>query len=323
MGQFLREEEDGFMKEKSEDTRQAAPPPLVAEIKPGKYSDGHPLDSVQYLESKIILKGERFTAVQSFLDFSKLVRRTAEQTEVGYSTREFEGSRPQIREVLFMDTGDFQLYNNAFILRRRLRYEDGFPVGDPEIVFKFRHPEPQTAAEMDVRPNIAGKYEIKFKAEALPLKEAIGGIRTLYSHNVQFGLSQSHEGDRASMEALVHVFPALQRLKTAAGERVELVNNTAVEEVLLDIGTLDFGKGIGAKASVSVWRTRGDMKQLVGEFSFQCKFKRADEVHAKTMKRVEQFFVSLQLAARDWVELGTTKTAAVYRLRGNPPQAHE
>ena len=25
--------------------------------------------------------------------------------------------------------------------RRRIRYEDGFPAGDPEIVFKFRHPE--------------------------------------------------------------------------------------------------------------------------------------------------------------------------------------
>jgi hypothetical protein len=29
---------------------------------------------------------------------------------------------------------------------------DGFAVGDPEIVFKFPHPDLQTAAEMDVRP---------------------------------------------------------------------------------------------------------------------------------------------------------------------------
>jgi len=49
--------------------------------------------------------------------------------------------RPEIREVLFLDTADFGLYNNAFILRRRIRYEDGFPSGDPEIVFKFRHPD--------------------------------------------------------------------------------------------------------------------------------------------------------------------------------------
>jgi hypothetical protein len=310
------------MNEESREPKQQAQPEMVADIKPGQYSDGHPLDAVQYLEAKIILKGDRFTSVQSFHDFGKFVRHTAERSEVGYSTRQFEGTRPQIREVLFLDTKDFRLYNNAFILRRRLRYEDGFPVGDPEIVFKFRHPDPQKAAEMDVRPNIAGKYEIKFKSEVLPLKEAIGGIRTLYSHNVQFAMKLEHEGDTA-MSTLIHVFPALHALKASPGERVELVNHTAVEEVLLDIGMLDFGKGIDAKSNVAVWRTRGDMKQLVGEFAFQCKFKRKDEFHAKAMKRAEQFFVSLQDAARDWVELGTTKTAAVYRLKGNPPQAHE
>jgi hypothetical protein len=310
------------MNEESREPKAHAQPEMVADIKPGQYSDGHPLDEVQYLEAKVILKGERFTSVQSFNDFGKLVRHTADRSDVGYSTKQFEGTRPQIREVLFLDTKDFRLYNNAFILRRRLLYEDGFPVGDPEIVFKFRHPDPQKAAETDVRPNIAGKYEIKFKSEVLPLKEAIGGIRTLYSHNVQFGMRLEHDGDTA-MSTLVHVLPVLHALDTSPGERVELVNHTAVEEVLLDIGMLDFGKGIAAKSNVAVWRTRGDMKQLVGEFAFQCKFKRKDEFHAKAMKRAEQFFISLQDAARDWVELGTTKTAAVYRLKGNPPQAHE
>ena len=311
------------MKEKPAEPKEETQPKIVADIKQGQYSDGHPLDTIEYLEAKIILKGDRFTSVQSFHDFAKLVRHVADQTEVGYSAKEFEGMRPQIREVLFLDTADFRLYNNAFILRRRLLYEDGFPVGDPEIVFKFRHPDIQMTAEMDVRPNIAGKYEIKFKVEALPLKEEIGGIRMLYSHNAQFPLSQAHDGDRNAMSTLVHVFPALHALKTSAGERVELVNHTAVEEVLLDIARLDFGKGTQAKSNVAVWRTRGDMKQLVGEFAFQCKFKRRDEFHAQAKKRAEQFFISLQHLAKDWVDLGKTKTAAVYRLKGNPPQAHE
>src|SRR5581483_11164888 len=37
-----------------------------------RYSDGHPLDHVQYVESKIILKGDRFTSVESFDDFARL-----------------------------------------------------------------------------------------------------------------------------------------------------------------------------------------------------------------------------------------------------------
>ena len=52
-------------------------------------------------------------------------------------------------------------------------------------------------------------------------------------------------------------------------------------------------------------------------------FRRRDELQAVAMKRCEQFFCSLQLAARAWVSLSMTKTGAVYRLKGNPPQAHE
>ena len=122
-----------------------------------------------------------------------------------------------IREIVFMDTPDFRLYNNAFILRRRIAYVDGFPVGDPEIVFKFRHPDEMTAASVDVRPNVAGKYQIKFKAEALPLKDEIGGFRILYSQSCQFGLSQMHAGDRFGMWTLATVFPALAVLKNRGG----------------------------------------------------------------------------------------------------------
>jgi len=38
------------------------------------------------------------------------------------------------------------------ILRRRILYADGFPIGDPEVVFKFRDPDLQRAAKADLRP---------------------------------------------------------------------------------------------------------------------------------------------------------------------------
>ena len=228
---------------------------------------------------------------------------------------------PELREVLFLDTGEFSLYNQAFILRRRIRYEQGFLAGDPEIVFKFRHPDMQTAAELDVRPKIAGQYRIKFKSEALPLKDQIGGYRLLFSHNVEVGLSQLPEGDRSSMATIASTFPCLAGLKTSSSDRVELVNQTIVEEVLQDLGVLDFGKGITAKANVALWRERGMYRPLCGEFAFQAKFKRRDDLHEKAMERMRGFFIALQETGRDWLSLGTTKTGMVYRLRGNPPQA--
>ena len=130
------------------------------ELRPGTYSDGHPLDEVQYLECKLILKPDRFTAAKVFFEYGQLVAQTAKKFGIEFINKNIV-LKPQIREVLFLDTSDFRLYNHAFILRRRIRYQDGFPTGDPEIVFKFRHPDLQTAADLDVRPNIAGNYRIK------------------------------------------------------------------------------------------------------------------------------------------------------------------
>ncbi|MGC1298855.1 MAG: hypothetical protein WA869_27845 [Alloacidobacterium sp.] len=286
------------------------------------YADGTPLDRVQYLEAKLILKPDNFTSVQAFRDFGKLVERTAKKVGVGFIEDREASLRPQIREIVFGDTPDFRLYNNAFILRRRVSYVDGFPVGDPEVVFKFRHPDEKQATAMDVRPKIAGKYRIKFKAEALPMKDQVGGYRILYSHNCQFGVSQVHEADR-SMATLVKVFPALAALKKSDEEKISLVNEGIVEEVLLPLGQLDFGKGIVAKCDIGLWRTRGEHKSLVGEFAFQAKFDRREDVAERQKKLVAQFYVTLQRDVESWLALGVTKTGMVYRLKGNEPQSHE
>ncbi len=287
------------------------------------YADGHPYDEIHYLEAKIILDGRRFTSVQSFFDFAKIVSKVAKRLDVGFEPHSARSVRPQIREVLFLDTQDFTLYNNAFILRRRITYEDGFPVGDPEMVFKFRHPDLETAAALDVRPQIEGNYRIKFKEEILPLKDRIGGIRSLYSHNVEFPFRPRGTGDPTAAATLVRVFPALAPILSASRKHVQLVNRTAVEEVLQQLGMLDFGKGMLAACNVSVWRSRGDQQQLVGEFGYQVRFTRKEDLSAKAAQRSEAFFLALQDEAKDWLSLGTTKTGAVYRLKGNPPQSHE
>jgi hypothetical protein len=109
-----------------------------------------------------------------FREFGKLVQKAAKNVGVGFISDPKASHWPEVREINFIDTPDFRLYNSAFILRRRIRYDHGFPVGDPEIVFKFRYPDAQTATAVNVRPRIAGKYRIKFKTEALPLKWQVG-----------------------------------------------------------------------------------------------------------------------------------------------------
>jgi hypothetical protein len=184
---------------------------------------------------------------------------------------------------------------------------------------------------MDVRPNISGKYKLKFKLEVMPLKEHIGGMRRLLSHNVEFGLSQAPEAERLAMASLGHMtlpelqnlFPALKGISCDGPEDVALVNQCIVEELLQDICILDFGHHTAATANLGLWRSRGDHHPFVGEFAFQLRFEGPDDISHKSLKTCERLFLELQQTAADWLALTTTKTGAVYRLKGNPPQAHE
>jgi hypothetical protein len=312
------------------DAAESALPGWMNERHAGHYEDGAPFDEVGYLQCKLILKPDRFTSKQVFKDFAHLVRRAAEPLGIGYRPT-YGKERPQVREVLFLDTGRFHLYNNAFIVRRRIAYEDGFPIGDPEIVFKFRHPDPRHAAATDVRPRIAGKYKIKFKVEVLPVSDSVGSLRRLMSHNVEFALSQAPEAKRMVMASLGHmslgdlsdIFPRLGGIDCEDADEIALVNQTIVEELLENICELDFGHGASATANLSLWRSRGDHRPFVGEFAFQFRMRNGAKLAPKALLTCEHFFVLLQHVAEDWLALTTTKTGAVYRLKGNPPQSHE
>jgi hypothetical protein len=295
----------------------------VPHVKPGKYPDGLPFREVEYLQCKLILRPNMFTSRRSLFKFAKVLRAPADQYGAKFSTEDFEDAPLKIREVLFLDTKDFRLYKNAFILRRRIPYTEGFPSGEPEMVFKFRHPDIQMAAETDVRPHILGDYRVKFKCEALPLKDQLGGIRMLYSHNVQFPRSHVGAGTVENFTALTKFLPALERLKQSSREKVGLVNHVIIEEVLQDIGMLDFGSGLKAKTNVAMWRTRGEHRPLIGEFAFQIRFRDRKALVLDAMQRAERFFLALQYAAKDWVTLNATKTGVVYRLLGHAPTAHE
>jgi hypothetical protein len=321
---MAKKDKDLKKKKKNKEQKKTKTPVVAAKKEStGAYDDGSQFDQVKYLEAKLILKPDRFTSVQSFRDFGALVAATAKKTGVGFIADPDSGRRPEIREIIFGDTPDFRLYNNAFILRRRVSYVDGFPVGDPEIVFKFRHSDEQKATAVDVRPKISGKYRIKFKAEALPLKDEVGGYRILYSHNCVFGLSQVHDSNKTSMGTLGKIFPALAAFQRSEDEKIGLVNGGIVEEVLLPLGQLDFGKGNVAKCDVALWRTRGEHMPLVGEFAFQVEFPSREAVAQKSKDLCAQFYITLQHDVKDWLSLGTTKTGMVYRLRGITPQSSE
>ena len=64
-------------------------------------------------------------------------------------------------------------------------------------------------------------------------------------------------------------------------------------------------------------------KMVGGARMFPCYNDGHTGIGHKALQACERFFIELQHTSADWLALTTTKTGAVYRLNGNPPQAHE
>lgn len=272
-------------------------------------SPNTPHDQIQYREYKILLKPDRFTSPAAYEDYWDIVRRVAKDFDVKIA----ENDHPfvnQVRAVLFYDTANFDLYNNHFIARLRTLYQNGWPIAVPELTVKFRHPDFQTAADVNIHPATEGAHRIKFKEELLPMRDRLGAMRSVYSHNCILAIPRVNAN--LAITDITRIFPAFKAVPANEGERVALVNDVSVEELQANVGVFKFGHGVKAKATVAVWRKRAIETTFCGEFAFQVKFDREDELHAAALKKADEFYKAMQIEAGDWVLLGSTKTALIY-----------
>jgi hypothetical protein len=268
-------------------------------------------DVVHYREYKILLQPDRFISKNGFIEFWELASRTLRKLGLKVDT-DPHIFRSQVREVLFYDTPEFDLYNNHFILRKRTFYDEGWPRPGHELTFKYRAPELKDAAAVDVRPHLGGRDEIKFKEELLLERDHLGGMRSVYSHGCVL-TSPNIELDRG-IENITRAFPTLEKIDIRPRTKMELVNSMAVEEVQNTIGVIHFGHHFKGKTTIAIWRSRALEKSLSGEFAFQCKFDRLEDVNREAIELSEEFYKKVQLDCAEWIKLGTTKTAMVYRL---------
>jgi hypothetical protein len=277
-------------------------------------------DRIHYREYKILLQPDRVGGPDGFEKFWRKIEAVADECKVDVA-RGKGGFKPQIRDVLFYDTKDFDLYRNAFILRQRTRHHGARPDKVHELTVKFRHPDLNKVQGLHLHPTFSGEGKIKFKEEVLPLREEIGGLRSLYSHNcVEIS---PDAGLPRSLHDLLLSFPALATLGVGRNASVTLVNGVTVEETEIEPGLFDFGHGYEAKATISVWRDRAKKSAMIGEFGFQAKFHDSRDIPQKALARSEAFFRAVQTGAPKWLQMGTTKTALIYALHGTAVPGHE
>jgi hypothetical protein len=126
-----------------------------------------------------------------------------------------------------------------------------------------------------------------------------------------------------ALENITHAFPAFRAVEASGAGPISLVNDMAVEEVQVNVGMSHFGHHYNGKTTIAVWRSRKLEQPVCGEFAFQCKFRKSEELHPETLGKADRFHKQLQVTASDWVLLGTTKTAMVYGLGNKTVVNHE
>jgi hypothetical protein len=123
-------------------------------------------------------------------------------------------------------------------------------------------------------------------------------------------------------ETTAEAFPALKKIDANPKAALSAVHGLSIEEYQADLGMLDFGHKLEAKATLAVWRVRTTNAPVVAEFGYQLKFDSPEAVRRKQRELSESFYTDLQSRATDWVQRGTTKTALIYGY-GNSTVKHE
>lgn len=274
-----------------------------------------------YRAFKILLQADRFATPQGFSDYWRLASGIA--ADLGIET---EGAGAydshDLRAVSFWDTPDFDLYRIGFILRRRRKVIDGFPVDEVEHTLKIRHPALEMVSAADMRANVDSKYVIKFKEAILPAPDNPGGIKSVFSHNSVLKIDTLDLV--ANVEGLKSIFPATNMLDVPGETPIQRVNELLVEEVSADLGQIAFDRFI-ANADVSVWRKRATGEPIAGEFSWQSRFKEdlTSDKRAVGREKSEEFYRTLLRESGDWLLQGTTKTRVVYEAGGKTVECNE
>ncbi len=272
-------------------------------------------EALHYREFKILLKAEAFSEAiaAEVKDYWKLARRVAGELLISVQRSKTE-TEPRYRDIVFLDTPDFALYRNAYILRVRRSYAGTEPASAYELTLKYRGQDIGRAAKMDLTPAKEYAGRNKFKEELLLVSSQLGGMRSIYSHTCQ--LRKLSEAPGPTLADFTRIFPHLETLGLDPKATIGPAAPEPVQEALYDLGTFGFRGSKTAKVSMAVWRNTATRKILIGEFAYETHFRHYGRLHAVPKLRSERLYRLLQRETGAWVELGTTKTSLYYALAG-------
>lgn len=268
---------------------------------------------VTHREFKLLLRPEKFPNRRSVLEFNEFLHRIAEKLGVRYDP--VESVDAQLRIVQFYDTKAEDLRKNKLIFRTRQLRQGIWPDESWELTFKCRAPDYDKAAAFDTNTTMTQLQKKKFKEELIR-GEVPGSMVSVYSNNVIVEFPDIPL--ETPLARLAQALPHLKTLGLDLSETMSVVKGAKVFELQSTLGTLAFGHGVTARATLAVWaRPVPDrFDPLVAEFGFSTHVVGKDEKEEKGQQAADDFFKSLQGPLHDYLYDGTTKTALIYGDEG-------
>lgn len=267
-------------------------------------------------EFKMLLKMTRFTDLHAGIaDFWQLLEEAGRRSGIKLvKSSGFPGTE-NTRFVAFYDTPKLELYRKGFTLRRRSETITGVQPGTTgqsfDLTLKFRHTELMLGVVPTVQPAPSCKSKSKIEEDIVVGTKS---CRKVYSISSKVKLKKE-PGLR--LRDHLSIFPGLPRLNINLDAHVLPVRQTYIREQLYAPGNLALIGEVTAPVTFSFWRKTSQKRPFLAECSFAYQALhngKPDSALNRADSAANRFVKALQVLAKDWIDVGQTKTGAIYQV---------
>ena len=266
-------------------------------------------------EYKLLLSADKFdNPLIGFKNYWEIVKKVAKNHNITV----VEKTNPftlKHKEVSFFDTEQRELRKAGFLIRQKVKYENGNKKPGFEYGVKYRQTEPENALAVDLILN--NGYTPKDETIELE-SDIVYFSRNGETNETTYSVSNSillDEAPEMRLGSFADIYPALGKLGIPETAPLTKVAGVSADEWMVVPGKLDFGDGLFGRVDMTVWiiPTR-DGELRIPEFSFDHPFVDGKQYNKDAMSRCTQFIVKLQEFEPNWVVPGALKAAYLFEL---------
>ena len=266
-------------------------------------------------EYKLLLSADKFdNPLIGFKNYWEIVKKVAKNHNISV----VEKTNPftlKHKEVSFFDTEQRELRKAGFLIRQKVKYENGNKKPGFEYGVKYRQTDPENALAVDLILNngYTPKNEtIELESDIVYFSKNGHSIETTYSISNSILLDEAPE---MYLGSFADIYPALGKLGIPKTAPLTKVAGVSADEWMVTPGKLDFGDGLFGRVDMSVWIIpTKDGELRISEFSFDHPFLYGKQYDKNAMNRCTEFIVNLKEFQPSWVKPGALKAAFLFEL---------